>query len=487
MSKSVLIFGGGLAGISAAVALSEAGMQVELIEKRPLLGGRASSFIDPKTGEATDECQHGTMRCCTNLTNLLERLGVQDQIDYQDVIHFLDREGKRSVIKGCGLPAPLHTSLSFLAFKSLSLKDKIGIGRGMLAMIRAKLSPSYDLIDMASWFKETGQTAQGVSRFWRPILVSACNEEPELISCTHGFKIFRDGFLANSEAFHFGIPKVPLGTLYTEPALRYLTARGAKVRLRTIVDQIHFSGKSASLEQGVGESGKTLRVEGVTLQSGERLSSDYYVSGLQFDLLLKLLPPTATAGVAYWEMLPGIELSPIAGIQVWLDRKIECPPALALLDRPTEWIFNKPIPERTDSHSSTLPKALSHLSMVISASRPYTKMLKEELLAKVMNDLHESLPETREANILRSSVIRWPKATISPKPGVDLLRPDQQSPIENLFVAGEWTQTGWPSTMEGAVRSGYLAAERLLQTEGKPTSFLAKDLPESPLFKLLKG
>ena len=474
MSESVLIIGGGLAGISAAVALSDSGMQVELIEKRSMLGGRASSFIDPKTGEATDECQHGTMRCCTNLTNLLERLGVQDQIDYQDAIHFLDRSGERSVIKGCGLPAPLHTSLSFLAFKSLSIGDKIAIGRGMLAMIRARSDSKYDAKTISGWFKETGQTERGVSRFWRPILVSACNEEPEAISCSHAFKIFRDGFLAHSEAFHFGIPRVPLGVLYTQPALDYLGARGAKVRLKTTVDCFRFEGARGG------------RMSGVVLQNGETIEADCYVSGLQFDLLLKALPAEAIDGVAYWENLRGIELSPIAGIQIWFDRKIECPPALALLDRASEWIFNKTIPSGKGDEGGS-GNALSHLSVVISASRKYSKTPKEELLALVLRDLNESLPETRGAEIVHSQVIRWPKATISPKPGVDSLRPNQVSPISNLFVAGEWTQTGWPSTMEGAVRSGYLAADALLRANGSPKTLLAPDLPESPLFKLLKG
>ena len=138
---SVIIIGGGVAGIAAACALADAGLQVEIFEKRPMLGGRASSFVDARTGDLLDECQHGTMRCCTNLADLLERLGVHDQIRYFSALHFLDGDGKRSVIKGCGLPAPLHTSLSFLPFRSLGLADKLAIGRAMLAMLRAAPGP----------------------------------------------------------------------------------------------------------------------------------------------------------------------------------------------------------------------------------------------------------------------------------------------------------------------------------------------------------
>jgi squalene-associated FAD-dependent desaturase len=462
-SKSVVIIGGGVAGIAAAVALSEAGFRVQLFEKRPLLGGRASSFLDKATGARIDECQHGTMRCCTNLADLLTRLGVHDQIQYFDAIEFLDRNGKRSAIRGSSLPAPLHTSFSFLTFKSLNLRDKVGIARAMLAMLHTKPNPKQDDLDVAAWFRRMGQTEQAVKRFWRPVLVSACNDELERISCLHAFKIFRDGFLLHPEAFRFGVPRVPLATLYTEPTLAYLQQRGGCIRTKTIVDEIHFERN---------------RVTGVSLMDGERIEADYYVSALQFDLLLKLLPPTVTEGVPYWENLRKLELAPLCGIHLWFDRPIDCPPALAILDRDTEWIFNK-------TQNFGLPaNEETYLSVVISASRRFAETPKEELLAHILEEVRECLPDARQANLLRSHVVRWPKATFSPLPGVETLRPDQRSPIENLYVAGEWTQTGWPSTMESAARSGYRAAEYLLEREGRPQTLVAPDLPRNGIARL---
>lgn len=467
--KSVLIIGGGVAGIATALPLADAGFRVELIEKRPLLGGRASSFLDPQTGERTDECQHGTMRCCVNLSNLFERLGVQDQIRWHDTIPFLDGEGKRSVITNCGLPAPSHTAVSFLQFRSLDWKDKFAIGRGMIAMLRSKPDPKYEALDIATWFRQTGQTERAVKRFWRPILVSACNEEPERISCRYAFQIFREGFLLHPQAFHFGVPRVPLASLYSEPAIAYLQKRGGCVRLRTIVDQIHIEG---------GANG---RVTGVTLMDGERVEADYYVSALQCDLLLKLLPPAVTAGIPYFENLKQIELAPILGVHLWFDRKLDCPEALSLLDRETEWIFNK-------TKNFDLPDTgTTYLSMVISASYRYKDLSKEEILTRVLADVRACVPDAREANVIKSHVIRWPKATISPKPGVDAFRPDQRSPLENLYVVGEWTQTGWPSTMEAAARSGYRAAEYLLAREGRPQRVLVPDLRPAGLARLLDG
>jgi zeta-carotene desaturase len=458
-----------VAGIAAALPLADAGFHVELFEKRPLLGGRASSFLDPATGERTDECQHGTMRCCTNLADLLERLGVHDQIRYFDTIEFLDGDGKRSVITNCGLPAPSHTALSFLQFRSLSWRDKLAIGRGMMAILTAKPDPKYDALDIATWFRLTGQTERAVKRFWRPILVSACNEDLERISCAHAFQIFRDGFLIHPQAFHFGVPRVPLGTLYTEPTIAYLGRRGGCVHTKTIVDQIHIEG---------GANG---RVTGIALMDRERFEADYYVSALQFDLLLKLLPPEVTAGVPYFENLKGLELAPILGVHLWFDRPLDCPHALALLDRETEWIFNKTKNFDRDENEGT------YLSMVISASRRYTAMPKEAILEIVLRDVRACVPDAREAQVVKWHVIRWPKATLSPRPGVDALRPDQRSPLANLYVAGEWTQTGWPSTMESAARSGHRVAEYLLEREGIPQRILAPDLPPSGLARLLDG
>ncbi len=455
MSESVLIVGGGVAGIAAGAALSESGLKVTLLEKRPLLGGRASSYLDPETRERLDECQHGTMRCCTNLASLLERLGVHDQVRYHDQLDFLDAEGKRSVIRGCGLPAPGHTALSFLAFKSLSLKDKLGIGKAMIAMLRAGTRPEHEATAISDWFVRQGQTERAVARFWRPILVSACNENLDRISCQHAFKIFCDGFLSNSTGFHFGIPTVPLGTLYHEPALNWIERHGGCVKTKTIVERIEI------------ETGRAI---GVTLGSGEFLPAEIVLSGLQFDLLLKVLPPEWAARPPF-AALQKIELSPIMGVHLWFAEKVEAPEALAILDRRIEWIFNK------DKSWNRAEGEGTYLSIVISASYPYAKKSKEEIIAFVREEVCACLPQFRGAALTKSQVIRWPKATLSPKPGVEALRPKATTPISQFYLAGEWTDTGWPSTMEGACRSGYLAAEAILADLGTPKTLLAPDLP----------
>jgi zeta-carotene desaturase len=467
--KSVIVIGGGVAGIATATALADFGFQVDLIEKRPLLGGRASSHVDPQTGMQIDECQHGTMRCCTSLADLLKRLGVEDQIRYHDTLRFLDIDGNRSTISGCGLPAPLHTSLSFLLFRSLGFRDKLGIAWAMIAMIRYRDKKALESLDIASWFAQLSQTEQAIKRFWSPILVSACNETIERISCTHAFKIFLDGFLLNHEAYHFGVPRVPLGTLYTMPTVDYLTKRGGRVRLKTMVDKLQFE---------VDGNGKSY-LKSVSLQNRERLTAEYYVSALQHDLLLKLLPSVVTTGVPYWEQMRDIELSPIIGVHLWFDRVIECPEALATLDRETEWIFNKNLNFDLGNDKPT------YLSAVISATHRYANTPKEKILARVLEDVRACLPEARNAELLKWQVVKWPKATFSPLPGNERFRPDQCSPISNLFVAGEWTNTEWPSTMESAARSGYRAAEYILKREGIAASIVAPGLKRGWLANVL--
>ncbi|CCW35134.1 squalene-associated FAD-dependent desaturase [Chthonomonas calidirosea] len=464
-AKSVLVIGGGVAGIAASVVLADAGFRVLLLEKRPLLGGRASSFVDPIVGERVDECQHGTMRCCTNLADLLERLGVHQQIDYCDTLEFLEPNGRRSVLRGSPLPAPLHTLPSFLRFRALSLRDKLGISYALLKILGTNPHrPLWEQQSFAAWLTSTHQTPTAIRRFWRPILVSACNEELERISCAHAFFLFQTGFLAHPKAFHFGIPKVPLASLYTEPTLDYLRQRGGCVRTKTTVKSIEVEGQ---------------RVKEVVLADGERLCADWYVSAVQCDQLGHLLPRDVIDSDTYWQKVLQIPLVPILGAHFWFDRPIACPKAVAVLDRRIEWIFHR-------SHNlGKDPQEGSCLSIVISASYPYETMEKEHLKSLLLEDLAACLPDVAKAQLVHWTLVRWPKATLSPAPGIEALRPPQKSPLSNLVVAGEWTQTGWPSTMEGAARSGYLAARIILNQEGLPCSLPVPDLPKTGLARWL--
>lgn len=463
LGAHAVVVGGGVAGITAAVCLADAGVRVTLVEKRPMLGGRASSFYDHVTGEPVDAVQHGTMRCCTQLAWLLERLGAHHQIRYLDTIHFVDRQGRHATLRGGWLPAPAHAAPSFLRLGFLSLGDKAALGRAFLSILRAGPDTDWEGVSVAEWAQRARLPETAVRRYLEPVLVSACNETLERISCRYAFMVFREGFLANPTAYHFGVPRVPLGTLYTEPTVRCLTERGGEVLLKTTVRRIAIGGGKRT----------------VVLADGRHLTPDIVICATPWHQVEGILDPSVTAGSEYFRQLAAMEHSPIVGVHVWLDRPVEMPHCVALVERRTDWVFNKTLNfDRPRGENA-------YLSMVISADRELTEMPREQVFALVMEEVRSSLPQTRDAKVLRWFVAKERLATFSPRPGISRLRPDQRSPIEGLYLAGEWTDTGWPSTMESAARGGALAAEKSLQDLGRDVRFLAPLLPARGLARLL--
>ncbi|MGC8669293.1 MAG: hydroxysqualene dehydroxylase HpnE [Chthonomonadales bacterium] len=460
--RKVLIIGGGVAGLAAAVRLAEYGYAVTLLEKRSVLGGRASSFIDPATGERVDNCQHVTMRCCTNLEDFYRRIGVLRHIRYYRTLEFLDAAGRRSVIGGSFLPPPLHTLPSFLRFRSLGWKDKAAVARGLLEIARTPDTPGLDDMAVSEWLSRTGQTDAAVRRFWLPILVGACNAEPHELSCRYAFMLFRTGFLGNRHAYELGLPTVSLADLYTEPVIDFLEARGGRVCLRQNVARLCVAND---------------RITGATLADGSLVEADAVVAAVPFDKLVKLLPPDL-ASHRVFANAGRLRFSPIVGVHLWFDRPLRAPDAVALLDRKMHWIFNKGA--LYSQHRASGEKgfgAQGYLGCVVSAAYEFAAMPREEVAEIALRDVHACVPDAREAKLVRWHVIKERKATICPEPGADRFRPPQAGPIPNLFIAGDWTRTGWPSTMEGAVRSGYLAAEALMARDGREVRLLAPDLP----------
>src|ERR1043165_3839872 len=228
----VLIAGGGLAGLSAAAALGGAGYEVELFEARPFLGGRATSYAVPAGGdeggdesETIDNCQHVLLRCCVNLLDFYQRLGVRDRIKFYREFYFLEPGGKLSVLRRGRLPAPLHFTEAFLGMHCLGRADKTGIARAMLALRREHgRRKDLDRISMLDWLLQKRQTARAIDRFWRQVLVSAVNEDLDRMAAIHGFQVFWLGFLARADSYEMGVPSVPLGGLYSADAWKRLPA-----------------------------------------------------------------------------------------------------------------------------------------------------------------------------------------------------------------------------------------------------------------------
>src|SRR5271169_2463691 len=238
-SQSVLVIGGGLAGLSSAVALAEAGLQVRLLEKRPHLGGRATSYTLPD-GSEVDNCQHVTLGCCTNLADFYSRVGASAKIRFYDRLYFADANGQRSIIEAAPLTAPLHMAPSFLMFRALTLADKRSIANAMLAIVRSGGNPPrIEGISMLDWLHRMNQTTDAIERFWRVVLVSALDEELARTDARYGIEVFWKAFLGSRDGYRVGIPSVPLGDLY-EGCRQVIERRGRPVRLRTGVREIRI-------------------------------------------------------------------------------------------------------------------------------------------------------------------------------------------------------------------------------------------------------
>lgn len=441
----VVVIGGGLAGLAASVALAGQGVRVTLVEKNPRLGGRATSYRLP-SGEYIDNCQHVTLRCCTNLEDFYRRVGVEHKIRYYDNLLFSDSKGRRGSIKPSPLPAPFHLTPSFAVFPLLSIGDKYSIARAMLHLLRTGGSPRIaDGMTMLEWLRRQRQTESAIDRFWRVVLVSALNEELDRTDARYGILVFWKAFLSNSTAFGMGVPAVPLAELYAS-CPRLIERNGGEVRTRCTAAEICVAA-------GV--------VAGVHLEGGGEVTGDVYVLALPFDRLLKVVPAALRETEAF-KSIGNLSASPITGVHLWFDRSVMSEPFVTSMDHTIQWIFN-----RTGKY----------VQIVISASHALSNRSQQEIVEICQRELSELLPAARKAQLMRSVVVRENAATFSPAPECDQWRPSQKTALRNLFLAGDWTQTGWPATMEGAVRSGYKAAEAVLSMEGEPVSLVRPELP----------
>ena len=429
--------GGGLAGLAASAALGSADYSVTLLEARPFLGGRATSYplnTAEDTTTTIDNCQHVLLRCCTNLIDFYRRLGVADKIRFHREFYWIEPGGRTSVMKRGLLPAPLHFTESFGRLKFLSFSDKLSVASGLLS-VRYEYGKRADLerITMLDWLREKRQTPQAIERFWRQVLVSAINEELDRMAAIHGLQVFYLGFLAQSNSYEMGIPAVPLGDLYSEKAW----AEYPEVKIL----------ERSSVQRTVIEGDRVARL----LTAAGAVMADAYVLAVPFERVAAVAPGLNI------ELSPFAH-SPITGIHLWFDRSITELPHATLLDRTIQWMFNK--------------GEGKHIQLVVSASRSLTQTSREEIIALALKELEEFFPRVAGAKLEHAHVVKEVRATFSAAPNLEAHRPLSGTAIPNLFLAGDWTRSGWPATMEGAVRSGYLAAEAVTRFLGVPQRFL---------------
>ena len=435
----MVIIGGGFAGLSAAVTLSDRGIDVLLLERRQHLGGRAYSFTDTRTGDTVDNGQHLFMGCYTHTIAFLKQVGCLHKLTFQDQtrIDFLDTQRRFDSFECPPLPPPFHVLAGLFLMKSLSFRDKLRalyMGRSLRAG-----SGENSSLTVADWLTKFKQSERIKERFWYPMAIATLNETPTVASSTMMKTVLQEAFAAGPQASSLGIASVGLSDLYTRAAQDYIEARGGRIRFLAHVHRLIVQKN---------------RVVALELKSGERIETDFLISTVPPNALWQVLDQELRVGEL--QNVGKLTSSPIVSINLWFDRPLTERPFLGLLGTNVQWLFNKDVLHQ-------LPRKTNQLALIISAAHGFTTWTKNRLVEMAVQELQLLLPESRAARLLHSAVVKERDATLSHTVASDSLRPPAKTSIANLILAGDWTQTGLPATIESAVRSGYRAAEMICE------------------------
>jgi squalene-associated FAD-dependent desaturase len=422
-TSDTIIIGGGLAGLATAVALAERGIPSTILESKTRLGGRASSFSDAETGTLIDACQHVSMGCCTAFASFCNTVGIRHLLEPQPVLWFMTPDGRTSRFARDPWPAPFHLGRALASAHYLTAIEKLRIAWGLA---RLALLPADADGPLAQWLVAHRQTPRTMERFWSVVLTSALNESLDRMGIKYARKVFVDAFLRDRDGFVVDVPRVPLGRLYGEELRGWLEQHGVSIRENAAVKRVLPADVAVTIE----------------LRNGETITAKQAVLAVPFERVLGLLPESMAAE-SFFARIGKLEASPITSVHVWYDREVMAMPHAVLVGAQGQWVFRRPG---------------GYVQVVVSASRSRRALGRDALAAVMIDELAKLFPSAAAATVLRSKVVTEHTATFSAVPGVDALRPGQATPHPRLTLAGDWTDTGWPATMEGAVRSGNLAA-----------------------------
>ena len=430
----VAIVGGGLAGLAAALECADAGATVTLFEARRRLGG--ATFSVRRNGYWLDNGQHVALRCCTAYRGFLRRLGVEQQLELQPRLRIpvLNAAGRLAVLDRDALPAPLHLARTLLRYRHLSFGERLAAVRAARAL-RA-LDPEDVRLDsqtFASWLRAHGQSERAIGALWNLIALPTLNLDAHEASLLPAVKVFRTGLLDESDACDVAVPRIPLQHLHGDAAASALHARGARIELGAEVARVQTDGERLRLEV-----------------AGTEESADAVVLAVPHFALPALVPE----GVVEPAAIDGLGTSPIVNVHVHFGRRVFFEPFAAALDSPVQWLF--------DRTASSGVETGQLVSVSLSGAEQELAQTQEEIVGRVLPALERLLPAARGAAVLDASVTKEPRATFRASPGTAALRHGTRTSVPGLYLAGAWTSTGWPATMEGAVRSGVSAARAAL-------------------------
>jgi squalene-associated FAD-dependent desaturase len=414
--------------LACACDLADAGLDVVLLEARPRLGGRAYSFRDRETGLLIDNCQHVLLGCCEAAIGFFSRIGSLGLIEFHDSMRFLGDNGALLDIRPSPLPAPLHLLPSLLLSGYLTANDSLALC-GVMARLARRQTDKH--ATAAGYLRSLSCSERLMRRVFEPILVSALNEGLEEASASFARMVLTKTLLGEKGGCRLGVPKAPLEHIVAEPAARYLTARKCDVRLSSKVAAIRMSGK---------------RAESVELASGEQVRFDFCVCATPPWAARKLGVETDAARPDSWRSTVGAHLF-FEGEPARFDR-------VCVVDEPFQWVFNK---------SRDFGLRESYVHCVASAARGIVGLGVSDLVYLAMRAACRASPDLVGRRLARAVVIRERRATFPTSVVAEAVRPGAVTPVGNMFLAGDWTDTGWPATLEGAVRSGRTAARAIIE------------------------
>ena len=443
MSDEVLIIGGGFAGLAAGVALAEAGRRVRVLEQKPYLGGRARSFVDATTGSIVDNGQHLLMGCYHATLGFLKTIGTLDRIRFQPrlAVHFLDRDGRLTKLECPDLASPWHLFVGVLRSNSFSSRDKIEVLRlGRKLRDGNAAGAGYNRLTVRQWLSALGQSERLQRNFWDLLCIAALNEDPRVAAAALFARVLRLALFSSPEDSRLGIARVGLSDCYTQAAATYIEARGGRVECGANVAQLIVSEGAC---------------RGVAVAGGGTVEAATTVSAAPWYRLASLLPGDLLRSEPVFGEALALRPAPIISINLWFDRAVTDLDFIGLRGTTIQWLFNKTRILGTNEH---------YVSLVLSGAHDHIARYKEELLEMALEELRALLPPARQAKLLHSLVIKERFATFSPSCDAEPLRPGAATPVRGLYLAGDWTATGLPATIEGAVQSGYTAARAILRS-----------------------
>jgi len=454
--KHVVVVGGGFAGLAAATRLAERGVVVTVLEARGRLGGRAYSFQDEATGTVVDNGQHAMMGCYTATLGFLARIGATAQVVRQPSLHVELRHPSRGagVIACPTLPGPLHMLAGVLRYRLLTPGERLRslVAGVRLMALRRRRDPWLASVTVDEMLIALGQSAEARTCFWHPIAIATLNESPDRAAAAPFVEVLARAFFGSRADSQFVLPRVGLSELYVDGAREYVEARGGHVALHAPVAAVFLKGG---------------RVDGVALRDGRRLHADACVLAVPPAALGALLPPTLRAR-APWSGVGTFDTSPIVSVHLWYDRPVLETDFVGLLGTTTQWAFDRTriAPGGARRMGGDGAAAEHAVSTVVSAAREVVDWDSDRIRDQVVADLASLLPQARGARVTRAIVVKERRATIATTPDVERRRPDVVTPVPGLLLAGDWTDTGLPPTIESAVLSGERAADHAIPQQG---------------------